>query len=256
MRYDVFISYSREDHDQAMALQDQFQARGLTAFVAPRQISGGARWRNEIRSGISESREFVVLASKASLTSDWVLAECGAAWGFDKRITPVLIDVAPDSLPAWLEEYHCSDLNKIDELITHLAGNRGRVKRFSSGIARELQLVEVKSGEVKPLSESQQYEILQGQLNLADSETTLWVDFRITGSGSPRVYKLVGRGPSATSFADLHYKVYEGDRLAWGGVMCLYVAAPLNGAWRGYWVARADTQPGHVYFGSLEVREP
>jgi hypothetical protein len=253
MRYDVFISYAREDYDHALALQHQIQERGLTTFLAPLRIAGGARWRKEIRIGVAHSREFVLLASKASLASQWVLAECGAAWGFDKRITPVLVDVSPRSIPAWLEEYQCVELTNTEGLIARLVDPRGRLIRASSGSVRELQLLEAMSGEVKPVAQARCYEILRAQLHLADAATVLGVDFQIQASGGPRSYKLFGRGPSSMPFADLEYQVYEGDCLVWGGVMCLYVAAPLNGAWRGFWLARSDSSPGNVCLGTIEV---
>jgi hypothetical protein len=255
MRYDIFISYSQEDYAHAASLANTFQKHGLTAFVAPLNIGGGDRWRNEIRSGIWESREFVVLLSKESLRSEWVLAECGAAWGFDKRITPILVDVPTTLLPAWLEEYHSVKLEAIGEWISSRLAAQGRVKRFVSGTVCELQLVEVSTGQVKPASPTNRYTVVRGELSLGDSETSLHLDFDITENDNRTSYKFVGRGPSATSFADMEYRVYESGRLAWGGVMCLYIAGRLNGGWRGYWMARSDDHPGHVHIGSIVLRE-
>lgn len=86
----VFLSYSRTDQACARQLADALEKAGLTVWW-DRLIEGGASFAKSIEAALLASDAVVVLWSKASVTSDWVLDE--AAHGRDlHKLVPLSID--------------------------------------------------------------------------------------------------------------------------------------------------------------------
>jgi len=103
-RFDLFLSCSSRDRDQARAIVRAAEALGLRVFLDEKEIARGALWADEIRQALCDAEEVALLASPDSLNSPWVHAEWGAAWVQQKRITPILLKIGPDDLPDRLRE--------------------------------------------------------------------------------------------------------------------------------------------------------
>jgi hypothetical protein len=99
----IFISYSKKDSDFAYKLADDLSRVGFKIWI-DRSIGGGEKWRETIESNLKVSREVIIIVSPNSMVSDWVRHEGSLAYGWGKKLYPILI--APvQSLPPWLEEY-------------------------------------------------------------------------------------------------------------------------------------------------------
>jgi hypothetical protein len=99
----IFISYSKKDSDFAYKLADDLSGRGFKVWI-DRSIGGGEKWRESIESNLKVSKEVIVIVSPNSMDSHWVQHEGSLAYGWGKKLYPILI--APvQSLPPWLEEY-------------------------------------------------------------------------------------------------------------------------------------------------------
>src|SRR5437867_3189288 len=57
----IFISYSSKDQALAQELQRAFSKKGVSSFVAARDIAGGHAWESTIRDAILGCREMLVL---------------------------------------------------------------------------------------------------------------------------------------------------------------------------------------------------
>lgn len=87
---DIFISYSRNDRARVSELANCLEARGWDVWWDP-EIPVGQSYRKVISKALDETRCVVVVWSKSSIESDWVLAEAGA--GKDRNIlVPISID--------------------------------------------------------------------------------------------------------------------------------------------------------------------
>jgi hypothetical protein len=87
---DIFISYSREDLDAALRLAGELERQGWSVFW-DRTIPAGKSWRDVIGAALDNARCVVVLWSRASIKSDWVLEE--ADYGRQRQILlPLLIE--------------------------------------------------------------------------------------------------------------------------------------------------------------------
>ena len=104
--WDVFLSYSTRDVEMATRIAGDLRASGLTVWHDVSNLHGGERIRESIDRAIRASKVFLLLTSRHSLRSRWVLNELDAAMlseisrrkGF---VIPVLIGkVDPANLPA------------------------------------------------------------------------------------------------------------------------------------------------------------
>jgi TolB-like protein/Tfp pilus assembly protein PilF len=102
----VFLSYARADRDRAVQLVEALQAAGLEVWWDT-LIEGGAEFARTIESALHTCDAVVVVWSRASVGSDWVLDE--AAKGRDlRKLVPVSLDgVEP---PMGFRRYHSINL--------------------------------------------------------------------------------------------------------------------------------------------------
>jgi hypothetical protein len=121
--YDVFLSYSNDDTDEASMLHDKIVNAGHRVFMAPKVMKPGDDFAEKIRLALFGSQELWLLVSPSSAKSEWVISEWGAAWALGKRIVPILHRCAPDSLPSRLAKLQCIDLHRCDELIEILGSS-------------------------------------------------------------------------------------------------------------------------------------
>jgi hypothetical protein len=86
----VFISYSSKDQALAQELQQAFSKRGVSSFVAARDLAGGSPWESDIRDAILGCREMLILITPNSRSMPWIMIEAGAGWALGKRMTPCI----------------------------------------------------------------------------------------------------------------------------------------------------------------------
>ena len=94
---DIFISYSRKDSEQALALVERLRAAGMGVWIDQRGIEAATSWSNEIVQAVDESKAMLVLLSESSIASDNVVRELSLAFEAKKPIVP--IDIETVTLP-------------------------------------------------------------------------------------------------------------------------------------------------------------
>ncbi len=92
--FDVFISYSSRNFNQASAVCHGVEARGIRCWMAPRDISPGESYAAAIMSAIAQCKLFVLVYSDASNASQHVLREVERAVNQNKIIIPFRIEEA------------------------------------------------------------------------------------------------------------------------------------------------------------------
>jgi hypothetical protein len=111
MARDVFVSYSVPDRDCAFELVTRLEARGLSVWIAPRDISPAAEWAEEIIDAISSARLMVLVFSSHSNSSPQVRREVERA--VHKQL-PVLPFRLEDIVPSKSLEYFLSSQHWLD----------------------------------------------------------------------------------------------------------------------------------------------
>jgi len=135
MAHDLFVSYSQPDREAAFALVQRVEARGISVWIAPRDVSPAADWAAEIIDAISHARLMVLIFSGSSNDSGQVRREVERAVHKQLPILPFRIeDVLPSkSLEYFLSAQHWMDAfpsplePHIDRLCDYLDVSLGRL---------------------------------------------------------------------------------------------------------------------------------
>jgi hypothetical protein len=111
MAHDLFVSYSQPDREAAFALVQQLEARGISVWIAPRDVSPASDWAAEIIDAISSARLMVLVFSGSSNDSGQVRREVERAVHKQLPILPFRIE---DVLPSKSLEYFLSTQHWMD----------------------------------------------------------------------------------------------------------------------------------------------
>ncbi|MGN2640506.1 toll/interleukin-1 receptor domain-containing protein [Nocardia takedensis] len=127
----VFVSYAEEDSVYAQALSEALARRGIEVLLG-KSITPGASWVTSLQRMLEEADAFVLIASKASMTSQWVSHEIAAAVARSSRdrsvrLLPVALDRRAEISPL-LSRYQSigpptsRDPNRVAEMIVESLG--------------------------------------------------------------------------------------------------------------------------------------
>ncbi len=115
--YDLFLSFSSMNRDEARAIETRAGEMGLRVFLDEKAIQPGVVWDEVIRQGLLNSRELAVHATPQSLESEWVKTEWGAAWVLGRMITPIILRLDPRDLPERLKQPQWIDYHRFEEFL-------------------------------------------------------------------------------------------------------------------------------------------
>jgi hypothetical protein len=123
MTHSVFISYSRRESPFVDIFLDALAGEGVEVWVDYRSLVPGKPWLNQILEGIRQAEVFLLVVSKASLSSPNVELEYKHALEQGKRIILIIFEAV--TLPAALQtrewiDFRGSFRKKQRELLTQL----------------------------------------------------------------------------------------------------------------------------------------
>ena len=108
---DVFVSYSQPDRERAFAIVQRLEARGISVWIAPRDVAPAADWAAEIIDAISRAWLMLLVFSGTSNDSAQVRREVERA--VHKQV-PVLPFRLENVLPSKSLEYFLSAQHWMD----------------------------------------------------------------------------------------------------------------------------------------------
>ena len=141
MAVDVFISHSSKDKTIADATCACMESRGLSCWVAPRDIVAGADWGASIIDAINDAKSMILILSSNSNVSKQVLREIERA---ANRGIPVLPFRVQDVQLSKSLEYFLSSSHWLDAY-------KGPLKQNLDKLANNLAIVLEKQDAVRPL---------------------------------------------------------------------------------------------------------
>jgi hypothetical protein len=107
----VFLSYSTDDTPTAIAVRDHLEAQGIACWMAPRDITPGKDYGEQIIDAIEDATVFLLILSESSNHSTFVRHEVERAVSKGKVIIPFRIQpVTPSrSLEFFISNYQWID---------------------------------------------------------------------------------------------------------------------------------------------------
>lgn len=102
MAHDVFLSHSSADRATAQTVLEGLEGHGIRCWIAPRDISAGSEYGQEIVDAIKSCGTFVVIFSASANTSPHVRREVERAVSAERAIIPFRIE---DVMPTGAMEY-------------------------------------------------------------------------------------------------------------------------------------------------------
>lgn len=125
MQKDVFISHSRTDKDLAGRVCGFLEKRGVSCWIAPRDVTPGAVFDEAIIEAIDCAQAMVLILSGQANASAFVKGEVNRAFSKGKTIFAFRVeDIAPSgSLELYLARHQWTDgfSEPLDEKLEHLA---------------------------------------------------------------------------------------------------------------------------------------
>ena len=131
--HDVFISYSSPDKAIAEAVCSALEKRGISCWVAPRNIEPGADWGESIIDALNRARVFVLIFSQSANQSPQLKREVERAVSRSTPIIPVRIE---NVAPSKSLEYFISTQHWLDAYTKPLSRHLGRL---GDAVERALQ---------------------------------------------------------------------------------------------------------------------
>src|SRR5262245_4614152 len=117
---DIFISYSNLDRDLAKAVAAELQTAGFSVWW-DRALLGGQDFRREIQAQLLQSKYVVVIWTRNSVQSRWVIDEAEEAAQVGRLVPIVHIGIERSNIPLGLRHLHMIPASDSAELIRHLS---------------------------------------------------------------------------------------------------------------------------------------
>lgn len=109
--HEVFISYSTLDKEWADDVCNVLESNGFKCWIAPRDLVPGENYVEAIFEAIKSAKVLVVVFSRHSNESKYVVHEVSAAFDHHVKVIPLKID---DSMPSDKMEFFLSRIMWID----------------------------------------------------------------------------------------------------------------------------------------------
>ncbi len=108
---DIFISYSRRDSEQALALAERLRASGASVWIDTAALTAAETWSAEIVNAINTCTTFIILLSPDSVASHNVTKELSLASERRKTILPIVLT---ECTPNEAMQYALAGLQQVD----------------------------------------------------------------------------------------------------------------------------------------------
>ncbi len=133
---DVFVSYSRENKDEVLAITRELKEAGVSLWIDQGGIDAATLWGEEIVNAIDQCKVLLLMISEQSIRSQNVLRELMLVNEKKKHILPV--HLAPVTIPASLK-YPLAGIQHVEYFIGDKSANLQAILRALSRLGVELR---------------------------------------------------------------------------------------------------------------------
>ncbi len=136
--FDIFISHSSTDVESANELVLELEKRGLSCWIAPRNIPAGSDYPTEILKAVHQCKALIVLVSESSIESKHVQSEVSRASSEKNPIYPVrLLDIQIAGglqffleLSQWIDFFPSPTVESYDKLVAAIKSGKNHKRKF------------------------------------------------------------------------------------------------------------------------------
>ncbi len=129
---DVFVSYASQDVAVANAVVEALERQGIRCWIAPRDVTPGSQYADEIVGAINESKVLILVLSEHAVASPHVGREIERAASKRRRVIALKTDAAPLTRSF---EYFLSESQWID---VAAQGMPGALAKLTQAVGRAL----------------------------------------------------------------------------------------------------------------------
>src|SRR5215467_11743314 len=142
---DIFISYSKQDQDEAHLLATFLEAEGYSVWWDT-SLLGGESFRKVIMTELGCARAVIVIWTEHSIHSDWVQSEAGRAHA-DRKLIPVKAKgLAYKDIPPPFDNMHIESVDNRDKI--------------AAAVVAQLAKPDVQPSKLHRVSKAARYELL------------------------------------------------------------------------------------------------
>jgi hypothetical protein len=132
---DIFISYSKEDKEQARLLAAFLEAEGYSVWW-DESLLGGENFRKLIMTELGRARAAIVIWTGSSIQSDWVMSEAGRAHA-DRKLIPVKArDLSYKDIPPPFDNMHIENADDREKILAAITAQLAKPEAQASSLSR------------------------------------------------------------------------------------------------------------------------
>ncbi len=114
----VFLSYSRDDLETVLALEQALVASGVEVWRDQQSLYGGQLWPKALGEAVASSGALLLVWSKNAAESYYVELEWNTALALKKPVLPCRLDDAP--LPQFLKAFNAIDCRNVEVAVPNI----------------------------------------------------------------------------------------------------------------------------------------
>jgi len=121
MSYKVFISSTLDDIELAKDLSRRLEDAGVNVVPVEKTVIPGEKFLTTVNRDLRQADEVMMLLTKDSGASPGLLSEFGMAYSMGKPVTPIVVNLDPESLPPVFEDMQYIKYADLSDYIAKLA---------------------------------------------------------------------------------------------------------------------------------------
>jgi len=132
---DIFISYSKKDHEEARLLAAYLEAEGFSVWWDT-SLKSGEQFRKVIMTELGRARAAIVIWTENSIESDWVQSEAGRAHA-DRKLIPVKAkSLQYKDIPPPFDNMHIENVGQRENILGAIVAQLAKPKSQVSAIGQ------------------------------------------------------------------------------------------------------------------------
>jgi len=132
---DIFISYSKKDHEEARLLAAYLEAEGFSVWWDT-SLKSGEQFRKVIMTELGRARAAIVIWTENSIESDWVQSEAGRAHA-DRKLIPVKAKrLQYKDIPPPFDNMHTENVDRRENILGAVVAQLAKPEAQASAIGQ------------------------------------------------------------------------------------------------------------------------